>query len=178
MLTRTNKTGQQGFTVIELMIVVTIAAILSMVAVPYMRDIIANQRIRAAVTDIQLSLLFARSEAIKRNGDVNIVPTGGNWENGWTVQIAGPVTLRTNDALNEDITVACNTDNDVSTETCPSPLTFELTGRPKKTTETMFEFRLYEDGNPRVFMRCVSLTLSGQPDIVVDSDQDTTNGCN
>lgn len=169
-----NRSMQHGFTVIELMIVVTIAAILSMIAVPYMQDLISNQRIRAAVTDMQLSLLFSRSEAIKRNDDVNIVRTGGDWKNGWTVQTTDPTTLRTNDALSDEITVVCNTDGDIATETCPATVTFGRNGRP----DTMIEYRLYEAGNPRVFMRCVSVTLSGQPDIVVDSDQDTTNGCN
>lgn len=170
---------QRGFTVIELMIIVAIAGVLSVVAIPYMQDLISNQRVRAAVTEMQLSLLLARSEAIKRNEDVSIVPAGGDWEDGWTVEASGSTVLRTVEALNDKITLACNTDNDVSFETCPATLIFERTGRAKKNaSETLYEFRLYETGNPRVSMRCVSVTLSGQPDIVLDLDYDSSNGCN
>lgn len=172
-------TVQHGFTIIELMVVVAIAAILAAFAYPNMQDFISNQRIRAAVTEMQLTLLHARSEAIKRNADVDIKPVGGDWKDGWTVETAASDVLRTVEALNDKITLVCNTDNDVSTESCPSPLTFTRTGRPKKnnSSDTLYEFRLYENANPRVFMRCVGVTLSGKPDIVFDSDNDTTNGC-
>jgi type IV fimbrial biogenesis protein FimT len=165
--------NQSGFTILELMIVVTIAGILAVIAIPYMKDIIANQRIRAAVTDMHLSLLLARSEAIKRNANMNVVRTGGAWTGGWTVQTADTTVLRTNAALS-DVTLECNTDGNVAADVCPPTVTFTRTGRPN----TLIEYRLFENGNPRVFMRCVGVSLSGRPEVKVDGDIDTANGCN
>ena len=166
--------SQAGFTIIELMIVVAIAAVLSVIALPYMKDVISNQRVRAGVTDMHLSLLLARSEAIKRNGNINIVRTGGDWTGGWTVQVASDATvLQTTDALADDLTLACNTDANPAADACPASVTFNRTGRPT----SLIEYRIYESGNPRVWMRCVSLSLSGRPAITVDSNTDITNGC-
>ena len=164
---------QAGFTIIELMIVVAIAAVLSVIALPYMKDVISNQRVRAGVTEMHLSLLLARSEAIKRNDDINIVRTGGSWAGGWTVQLPDTTVLRTTDALPDNLTLACNTDTNPAADACPASVTFNRTGRPT----SLIEYRIYESGNPRVWMRCVSLSLSGRPAITVDSNTDITNGC-
>lgn len=171
-----DRTVQGGFTVIELMIVVAIAAIVSLFAIPEMKDLITNQRVRAAVTDFHLSMLMARSEAIKRNTDVVMTPNSGDWKNGWvvtTTQSGSTITLRNGDALNSKLTIECNTDANTAADTCPANVTFERTGRPT----SLIEFRIYEASNPRVFMRCVSVSLSGLPDIKIDDDLDTSNGC-
>lgn len=165
--------NQTGFTIIELMIVVAIAAVLSVIALPYMKDVISNQRVRAGVTEMHLSLLLARSEAIKRNDNINIVRTGGAWTGGWTVQLPDTTVLRSTDALPDNLTLACNTDANPAADACPATVTFNRTGRPT----SLIEYRIYESGNPRVWMRCVSLSLSGRPAITVDSNTDITNGC-
>jgi type IV fimbrial biogenesis protein FimT len=164
---------QTGFTIIELMIVVAIAGILTVIALPYMRDIILNQRVRAAVTEAHLSLLMARSEAIKRNANVVVAKTGATWDLGWTVKVASDGTLlRTNDAL-KDVAVDCNTDADTAAETCPASITFTRNGRPTST----LEYRFYIAGNNKIFMRCVGINLSGQPHTELDTDGDPANGC-
>ena len=81
---------QTGFTLIELMMVLIIAGILASVGLPYMRDSLLNSRVRTAASDAHLSLLMARSEAIKRNRNVNINRTGADWANGWSVCVAEP----------------------------------------------------------------------------------------
>lgn len=81
-----------GFTLIELMATVTIAAILMAVATPYFRDFVLGQRIRTASYDIASTLTYARSEAIKRNNSVTIAQASGGWQYGWTVS-TGAATL-------------------------------------------------------------------------------------
>ena len=82
-----------GFTLIELMVVLVLAAILATLAAPAMSGMVNSMRLTAAVNSLFTSLLLARSEAIKRNaravvcksasGDACIA--SGGWEQGWIV---------------------------------------------------------------------------------------------
>jgi type IV fimbrial biogenesis protein FimT len=75
-----------GFTLIELMVVLTIAVVLGAAAAPSFSSLIANQRARAASADLYAALTLARSEAIKRNLPVSVVPVStSNWGAGWRI---------------------------------------------------------------------------------------------
>jgi type IV fimbrial biogenesis protein FimT len=83
----------KGFTLIELMITIAIAAILAGLAAPAFQGVIANNRLKSHSSAIYSALLLARSEAIKRNTSVALcksidgaacVSTGG-WQQGWIV---------------------------------------------------------------------------------------------
>ena len=90
---------QLGFTLIEMMIVVALLAILTSLAAPALSTFVASQRNKTISFDLYSSMMFARSEAIKRRSTVTVEATGGAWNNGWTVK-AGAVELRTQGALN------------------------------------------------------------------------------
>ena len=81
----------RGFTLIELMITIAIAAILLTVGVPSFRDFVVNSRIATDSSNLAADLAFARSEAVKRAQGVSIcqrastlTPSCGNggWELG------------------------------------------------------------------------------------------------
>ncbi|HEY6644929.1 GspH/FimT family pseudopilin [Povalibacter sp.] len=59
-----------GFTILELMLTITVAGVLAAVAIPNMRDFIRNNRLTAAANDLLRSTQVARSEAIKRQRNV------------------------------------------------------------------------------------------------------------
>lgn len=170
------------------MVVLIIAGILATVGLPFMRDSLLNSRVRTAVSDAHLSLVMARSEAIKRNRNVNINRTGTDWANGWSVCVAKPApdeadcdpaieTMSVRNAL-EDVTVACNTDADPDDETCPAQVAFNRFGRPVVVPpDTLIEYRFYIQDNTRVFARCAKLSVSGVPRVVTDLDNDPDNGC-
>ncbi|WP_281399064.1 GspH/FimT family pseudopilin [Paenacidovorax monticola] len=88
----------RGFTAIELMVVVAIMAILTALAAPSFTPIIERWRVRQAVEGLQSTLYYARSEAIKRGGNVIIqkntndatcTASGGadSWDCGWHVWV-------------------------------------------------------------------------------------------
>lgn len=59
-----------GFTLVELMVTVAVAAILIAIAVPSFSHMIASNRLNTATNEVVGALNTARLEAIKRNADV------------------------------------------------------------------------------------------------------------
>jgi type IV fimbrial biogenesis protein FimT len=78
---------QAGFTLIELMVTLSVGAILIAVAVPSFTSMLANNRMIAQANGLVLSLNMARSEAIKQDvpAGVAVTAVGGAWTQGWTV---------------------------------------------------------------------------------------------
>lgn len=76
--------GQHGFSIIELMVVVSIVAILAALAAPSFTPLIERWRVRSVAEDLTATIYYARSEAIQRGGGITIDATGG-WEQGWKV---------------------------------------------------------------------------------------------
>lgn len=90
--------GMGGFTLIEALMVIVIAAVLLAVAAPMFRNFTASQRVKTTSFDLYAALVFARSEAIKRRQTITIAPVSGtDWTSGWTVKTPTQ-TLRTQDA--------------------------------------------------------------------------------
>jgi type IV fimbrial biogenesis protein FimT len=82
-----------GFTLIELIIVIALAAIIMTLAVPSYQNLIANNRITAHTNELVMAINMARSEAVKRNVRVILCrsadptadsPTCGGSEYTWT----------------------------------------------------------------------------------------------
>lgn len=66
---------QTGFTLLELMVVVGIAALLLGLGIPALSDFIRNSRLTAAANDLLVDLNLARNEAIKRSRPVTVCAT-------------------------------------------------------------------------------------------------------
>lgn len=85
----------QGFTAIELMVAMIILAVLAAFAAPSFTPIIERWRVRDATEGLTSTLYYARSEAIKRGGNIIIAKSSsdsgctssGNtdWSCGWHV---------------------------------------------------------------------------------------------
>lgn len=98
---------QAGLTLIELMVGLTVMALLAMSAAPFLGDYLANSRLRESGHVLYMEALAAQSEAIKRNGTVRLST------NGSTVQVIDqapttPVVLRER-AMPDGITAATST---------------------------------------------------------------------
>ncbi len=87
------RTVSAGFTLIELMVVLVVAAVLQSLAAPAVSAMLDSVRVTSAVNSLFSSFLLARSEAIKRNAHAVVCKsdsgetcaTGGGWEQGWIV---------------------------------------------------------------------------------------------
>jgi len=58
---------QRGFTLIELMVTLTIAALLLLASMPSFSTWIANAKVRSVAEDVQNGLRMAQAEALRRN---------------------------------------------------------------------------------------------------------------
>lgn len=117
----------RGFTAIELLVVISIVAILAAVAAPSFVPLIERWRVRTATEGLQSSFYFARSEAIKRGGNVVLekLPNNtngcttasgsGDWDCGWQV-------------------LACDSIN--ASGSCVSPQVLQRFDTPSKLTAT------------------------------------------
>ena len=77
-----------GFSMIELMTVLAIAAILAAAALPNMGAVLRAQRLKIAVNDLSGSIGMTRAQALARNTRVQMRPRdplGADWSRGWTV---------------------------------------------------------------------------------------------
>lgn len=94
--------SQAGFTLIELMVTLAVAAILITLAVPSFMDATLGAKLSAHANSLVASAQLARSEAIKRNAPVTMCVStngttcagSGGWENGWIVVAGGQVIER------------------------------------------------------------------------------------
>lgn len=120
----------RGFTLVELMVTLSVAAILLTVGVPGMRDLIANNRLTATTNLFVSSLNIARSEAIKQARNATVCASaspytscnGTSWQQGWIVWVdtdqdgnldAPGEVIRTVQALSTSIQIA-STNNSFS----------------------------------------------------------------
>lgn len=143
---------------LELMVAVAVAAILIGVGVPSYQRFIATQRIKTAVSDLNYTLVFARSEAIKRNTTVVVRPAGNCWSAGWSVQTVNPA-----DATSTLTLTRQDAYRDISIRTSTSPsgtITFNSEGRIQGNATPFQMSSVTATGAPT---RCVALDLSGMP---------------
>lgn len=77
----------RGFTLIELVVTIAIAAVLMMVAVPNFVNFQRNSQLTSLTNSLVASIYAARGEAMKTGRNAFVVPTanGSDWTTGWIV---------------------------------------------------------------------------------------------
>lgn len=159
----------RGFTIIELMTVVVIVAILAAVGLPSLRDVVISNRVKTAAGDLHFALTIARSEAVKRNAQVDLKPVNtGNWALGWSVVADPSGTPQTIEAYQALTNV---------TLTGPAgSVSYLGSGRISSTTAVSFVVRTPDYAH--IQARCVEIDPSGRPNVKTDTDGNYANGCN
>lgn len=81
-----------GFTLVELMIAIAVAAIVLTLGLPSFERLIERNQLAANINELVASLNFARSEAVRRNQRISICHSsdgatcsGSNYDEGWII---------------------------------------------------------------------------------------------
>jgi type IV fimbrial biogenesis protein FimT len=99
-----SKKTASGFTLIELMVTVALAAILMMVAVPSFTAFARNSQLSSFTNSLLAAINAARGEAMKRGRYALVVPVdGASWDSGWVVYV--PVNRTLSYGQTTDITI-------------------------------------------------------------------------
>jgi type IV fimbrial biogenesis protein FimT len=139
------QTALAGFTLVEMVTALSVLGLLAMAAVPMFRELAASQRVQTAASDLQTSLLRARSEAIKQNTVVTMMPVG-TWKGGWVISAGGAaIDMR---APTPSISI-----------TGPGSVDYRSNGRI--TGGTVPQFTVSHEHTS--LQRCVQVSLNGQP---------------
>ncbi|MCH8140535.1 MAG: GspH/FimT family pseudopilin [Proteobacteria bacterium] len=91
----TNTAQRHGFTVVELMVTLAIAAVLIGYALPAFNGFVIQRSMSAKVNDFVLAINYARSEAAKLGGTVSVQAvdesdTDNEWGPGYCVVVGNP----------------------------------------------------------------------------------------
>jgi len=84
--------ADKGFTLVELLVTISVAMILLAIAVPRFREMLAGYQLNTQANEFISSANFAKSEAIRQSRRVTLCPSVNgtdcaavNWEQGWIV---------------------------------------------------------------------------------------------
>lgn len=133
----------------ELLLVVAVLGILAALAVPSFRSLTQSQQVKTASFELFASLSLARSEAIKRNGNVTVTPVAGEWQAGWNIT-SGGTTISSHGALRGVVVTGG-----------PASVVYARTGRIVGATAPSFQ--IDNETTATANVRCIRIDLSGMP---------------
>lgn len=138
-----------GFTLLEMLVVVTLLAIGLAIVTPSFRSFLDGQLVKGMAYDLTADLLLARSEALKRNATVQVRYSDSSWSSGWTTETVATrerIASRSANARTLDVSGA------------PASITFDVNGRVAAPAASV---RMTITA-PTGATRCVELDLSGR----------------
>lgn len=140
-----------GFSLVELMIAMTLMLVLAVVGVPSLNDMLKQNTVRSQANSLLALLQFARSEAIKQQQNVQLTMT--DTETGWRAEVARAADAQSLRIMVQDVAEVTPA-NDAN-------VTFDAQGRA--TAQACISLS-YSGSN--IFDRHVTISLGGQ--VVVD----------
>lgn len=156
----------RGFTLIELMMAIALLGIIATLAAPSMANFVIRQRVSSQANELMLSLAFARSEAIKRNAQIRLLPvtnSADGWKDGWCI---GPSAMNDcNSAARLKVFEAKSDVSVFSDDFVGTPLTFNRDGTIAPQQGDFFVSSpnlnaITQDA------RCINISPQGRPRLV------------
>jgi type IV fimbrial biogenesis protein FimT len=180
-----------GYTLVEIIIAMTVAAVILTIGIPSFRFVTNSNRIAAEINGLLGDMQFARSEAIKEGVPVTVcVSTDGascatnnlNWQSGWIVfsDLNGNAAVDTAasppDVVLRVQTPFASTDTFVANHSV-SAVTFNRQGYANGIANGTL-IALHDKDATKSWIRCLSINLVGM--IVSQTYGTTSNGftCN
>ncbi len=193
-----------GFTLIELIIAIVVAAILMMLALPSFRELTISSNITQTTNGLLGEINLAKSEALRRGSLVAVISNSGtnDWSSGWYVETDGdfkgdgtfqgpsPPATSKDVVLRTDPGVTTTTNNDykvttaISTGACPTDATTPaagmiiFNGQGTLTCKvTAFDINVCRpDSNPARSKR-ITIVTSGMTTSKTDTTGSPAPGC-
>ena len=150
--------GLRGFTLIEIMISLTVLGILLMIALPNFSEWLQNQQLRAASEATLNGLQVARGAAIRRNVPVRFVSGPAT---AWTVTEVGTGVVVQSRAHEEGSPNAVLTITPAAATTVTFAPLGSVVADPARVTQFVIENPAGGSCQPAGPMRCLRVTISG-----------------
>ena len=109
--------AETGFTLIELMVTVSVLAILAMLATPSFATLIEKSRLKGVADDVVSLLATARLEAIKQHRNVNVAMGGASATAPWCIGANQAVTPAVGQPIPDAVACDCTTPSQCVLET-------------------------------------------------------------
>ena len=170
----------KGFTAIELMVTVAVLAVLAAIAAPSFKPLFERWQVRQVSEELQSTVYFARSEAIKRGGGVVIQPSSSQgdctvsesdlWNCGWVVFL-DKNNNGTKDSGEDELQIFAPTKRvkvkftDQKDKSLTAPVRADRWGVLSSDSTSSFVFRLTPIGssNTEASASSLCITSSGRP---------------
>ena len=163
---------QTGFTLTELMVVITIVAILTGIGVPSFKYVTTANRVSSEVNALLGDMQYARSEAIREGQTVTVCVANSNatdcagagnttWQGGWIVfsDANGDQTVQ---SATEPVLRVKNTFSGQDTFTSTvSAVTFNREGFAVALPNAGLLVTLHDSSNTATYTRCLQITFVG-----------------
>ncbi len=169
--------SEHGVSLIELMIGISLLAIMASIAIPSYQYLVTNNRITTHTNRILGSLLLARSEAAKRGTSVSvcrtadptatppICATGNKWSDGWIVfedlGADGGFTNGTDTVLRTEAAIKAG-------NTIKASLSFTnfIRYSPEGRSNTIGNFTICSEDNDAKYTRSIAVGSTGRPRVI------------
>ncbi len=148
----------QGFSLIELMVTIAIAAVLSAIAIPNYKTLMANSRASTYANQLMSDLRYARSIAMLGNTTAGVCQpaaigstacdNAATWQKGWSVLLYnadGTITIKRNFQFNSTLTAVNNEGISIAGGTT-NTFSFQGNGMPSPLPTTSYIFTITPTG--------------------------------